>query len=100
MIPNRRSILAGIAMVAAAPAAMAQQTTAHSGELPPSLIWTPYSRTAKEFSMRVIGPAELSRVTSQLSVDMSSDARANSSPNSSCRVVGQFEKELWLRAWD
>ena len=77
MIANRRSILAGFAVVAALPAAaIAQQQSAARGEeLPPSPIWPPVSpRTAKEFSMGVIGPAELSRVTSQLGVERGTNA--------------------------
>ena len=68
MITNRRSIMAGLALVAAAPMAMAQ-----TKRPAPELSRTPMNfagvKTASQFYMGVLGPAELSLSTSNLAVE-------------------------------
>lgn len=71
MFANRRSILAGAALAAAPIAIAAAQTQRQPGPDPTAMPMPDVSgvRTARQFATAVIGPAELSRVTSQLAVE-------------------------------
>ena len=79
MITDRRTILTGAAVLAAMPAvAMAQSRRMNGGD--PAAMPMPDvsgTRTHKQFEMGVIGPAQLSLVTSQIAVDRATkpDAR-------------------------
>lgn len=69
MITNRRSILAGLAMIAAAPAAMAQAQKKAPAVLPVTPVNFADIKTAPQFFLGVLGPAEVSLSTSQLAVE-------------------------------
>lgn len=66
MITDRRSILAGLALIAASPAAMAQ-----AEKVSPATPVTDFAgvKTAADYYMGVLGPAEASLTTSQLAVE-------------------------------
>ncbi len=66
MITDRRSILAGLALIAAAPAAMAQ-----AQKVAPATPVTDFAgvKTAVDYYVGVLGPAEASLTTSQLAVE-------------------------------
>ena len=66
MITDRRSILAGLALIAAAPAAMAQ-----AQKVAPATPVTDFAgvKTATDYYVGVLGPAEISLTTSQLAVE-------------------------------
>lgn len=72
MITDRRTIIAGAAMaLVAAPAAVMAQGH-HQMETDPAAMPMPDvsgTRTHKQFEMGVIGPAQLSLITSQIAVD-------------------------------
>lgn len=79
MFTNRRSILAGAAALAAAPIAMAvAQTQPQTARDPAAMPMPDVSgvRTAKQFAMGVIGPAELSLVTSQIAMERATNPMA------------------------
>ena len=69
MITDRRSILAGLAMVAAAPAVMAQAAKKAPTVLPVTPVDFADVRTAPQFFLGVLGPAEVSLSTSQLALE-------------------------------
>ena len=66
MITDRRSILAGLALIAASPAAMAQ-----AQKVAPATPVTDFAgvKTAADYYVGVLGPAEASLTTSQLAVE-------------------------------
>ena len=74
MITDRRSVLAGLALIAATPAAMAQAQKAA-----PATPLTDFAgvNTASEYYMGVLGPAEASLTTSQLAVERASNKDAH-----------------------
>lgn len=79
MFTNRRSVLAGAAALAAAPLAIAVAQTVRPTNGDPAAMPMPDVsgvRTAKAFSMALIGPAELSRVTSEMAVDRATNPMA------------------------
>jgi len=79
MFTDRRSILAGAAVLAAAPVAAAMaQTQPSAGRNPAAMPMPDVSgvRTAMQFAAGVIGPAELSLATSQIAVERATNAMA------------------------
>ncbi len=73
MITDRRSILTGLALVAATPAALSLTSrSASAAMVPPG-----GASTASQFYMGVIGRAELSLATSQIAVGKASRADAH-----------------------
>ena len=74
MITDRRSILAGLALIAAAPAAMAQ-----AQKVAPATPLTDFAgvRTASDYYIGVLGPAEASLTTSQLAVERATNKDAH-----------------------
>ena len=79
MFTDRRSILAGAAVLAAAPVAAAVAQTQPQASRDPATMPMPDVsgvRTAKQFAMDVIGPAELSLATSQIAVERATNAMA------------------------
>ena len=66
MLTDRRSVLAGLALAAAAPATMAQAQTNNTTVLPASTMNFAEFKTAPQFYLGVLGPAEVSLATSQL----------------------------------
>ena len=79
MFTNRRSVLAAAAALAAAPVAAAMAQTARPAGGDPAAMPMPDVsgvRTAKAFAMGVIGPAELSRVTSEIAVERAKNVNA------------------------
>ncbi len=77
MITDRRSIIAGLALVAATPGAIAQtrrQTPAELGAAPMDFAGV---KTAPQFFMGVLGPAELSLSTSQVAVQKATQKNAH-----------------------
>ena len=74
MITDRRSILAGLALVAATPAAMAQ-----AQKVTPATPVTNFAevKTAAQYYMGVLGPAEASLTTSQLGVERATQKDAH-----------------------
>ena len=79
MITDRRTILTGAAILAATPAMAMAQTRRRGGGDPAAMPMPDVSgtRTHTQFEMGVIGPAQLSLVTSQIAVDRATkpDAR-------------------------
>ena len=72
MLTDRRTILTGAAVaLVAAPAAVMAQGRRHMGRDPAAMPMPDVSgtRTHQQFEMGVIGPAQLSLVTSQIAVD-------------------------------
>lgn len=79
MFTDRRSILAGAAVLAAAPVAAAVAQTQPQASRDPAAMPMPDVsgvRTAKQFAMGVIGPAELSLATSQIAMERATNAMA------------------------
>ncbi len=76
MITDRRSIVAGLALIAAAPVAMAQ-TTRPAPELSVAPMNFASVKTAPQFYMGVLGPAELSLSTSHLAVEKATQKNAH-----------------------
>ncbi len=76
MITDRRSIIAGLALVAATPVAMAQtqRPTPELSTAPMNFVGV---KTAPQFYMGVLGPAELSLSTSQLAVQKATQKSAH-----------------------
>ncbi len=76
MITDRRSIIAGLTLVAAAPMAMAQTTrpTPELGTAPMNFAGV---KTASQFYTGVLGPAELSLTTSNLAVEKATQKNAH-----------------------
>ena len=74
MITDRRSILAGLALVAATPAAMAQ-----AQKVAPATPITDFAgvKTAADYYAGVLGPAEASLTTSQLAVERATNKDAH-----------------------
>ena len=74
MITDRRSILAGLALIAASPAALAQ-----AQKVAPATPVTDFAdvKTAGQYYMSVLGPAEASLTTSQLGVERTVHKDAN-----------------------
>ena len=77
MITDRRSVLAGLALVAATPAAMAQAQTQAAAELTAAPMNFADVKTAPQFFTGVLGPAELSLSTSQLAVEKATQKDAH-----------------------
>lgn len=79
MLNNRRSILAGAAALAAVPIARAVAQAQPQASRDPAAMPMPDVsgvRTAKQFAMGVIGPAELSLVTSQIAMERATNPMA------------------------
>ena len=76
LITDRRSIVAGLALIAAAPVAMAQ-TTRPAPELSAAPMNFASVKTAPQFYMGVLGPAELSLSTSHLAVEKATQKNAH-----------------------
>ena len=79
MFTDRRSVLAGAAVLAAVPVAAAMaQTQPPAGRNPAAMPMPDVSgvRTAMQFAAGVIGPAELSLATSQIAVERATNAMA------------------------
>ena len=77
MITDRRSILAGLALVAAAAPAALAQTTRPAPELGAAPLNFAGVKTAPQFYMGVLGPAELSLATSNLAVEKATQKDAH-----------------------
>ena len=76
MFTDRRSVLAGLALVAATPTAMAQ--VQKQGEMAaPTMMNLAEVKTSTQYYMGVIGPAELSLVTSQMGVEKATARNAH-----------------------
>ena len=79
MFNSRRSILAGAAALAVAPIAQALAQAQPQASRDPAAMPMPDVsgvRTAKQFAMGVIGPAELSLVTSQIAMERATNPMA------------------------
>ncbi len=79
MFNSRRSILAGAAALVAAPLAQAVAQAQPQASRDPAAMPMPDVsgvRTAKQFAMGVIGPAELSRITSQIAMERATNPMA------------------------
>ena len=77
MITDRRSILAGLTLIAATPAAMAQVQKQASPELTAAPMNFADFKSAPQFFVGVLGPAELSLSTSQLAVEKATQKNAH-----------------------
>ena len=77
MITDRRSILAGLALVAASPAAMAQAQTQAAAETTSAPLNFADVKTAPQFFVGVLGPAALSLSTSLVAVDKATQKNAH-----------------------
>ncbi len=69
MLADRRSIIAGLALIAATPVAMAQAQKAPNPELSNGPINFAEIKTASQFFTGVLSPAELSLSSSQIAVE-------------------------------
>ncbi len=77
MFTDRRSILTGLALVAAAPAAMAQTMKTPSAQTSPVPMSDPTEvKTAAQFYAGVLGPAEFSLASSQIAIEKISSKAA------------------------
>ena len=74
MITDRRSVLAGLALIAATPAAMAQ-----AQKVAPATPVTHFAgvKTASDYYMGVLGPAEASLTTSLIAVERATQKNAH-----------------------
>ena len=77
MLTDRRSILAGLALVATTAAAMAQTAKQAPAELTVAPMNFADIKTAPQFFLGVLGPAELSLSTSQLAVEKTTQRNAH-----------------------
>ena len=77
MITDRRSILAGLALIATSPAALAQAQKQAPGQLTAAPMNFAEVKTAPQFFMGVLGPAELSLSASQIAVEKAAQKDAH-----------------------
>lgn len=78
MFTDRRSILAGLALIATTPTALAQAQQQSRGEMAAAPMMNPADvKTAEQYYMGVIGPAELSLTTSQMAVEKATNRNAH-----------------------
>ena len=77
MLADRRSLLGGLALLASTTAAMAQATKQDNTAAGPMLVSLTETKTAAQYYMGVIGPAERSLVTSQIAVEKASHQSAH-----------------------
>ena len=77
LITDRRSILAGLALIASAPVAMAQAAKQAPAELTMAPMNFASVKTAPQFFTGVLGPAELSLSTSQIASEKASQKGAH-----------------------
>ncbi len=77
MISDRRSILAGLAMIATTPVAMAQAQKQTPAELTAAPMNFAEVKTAPDYFVRVLGPAEVSLSTSQIAIEKATQRNAN-----------------------
>ena len=77
MITDRRSLLAGLALMATTPAAMAQAQKQTPAELTTAPMNFADIKTAAQFFTGVLGPAELSLSTSQIASEKATQKNAH-----------------------